>query len=463
MKNRSLVVLFLLALGWSPVVWSGCFPIPIPPFFACVLDREGTLTPKPPDYYTCHENFDLEKAGGKPFFKIELNGFCGVHPGDGLPGWTPVPWKSVTVLAEYNYDTGVAKEVIWQANNIMLSSELTCGSNPWAHTPSCTPNRPLTNNTGVEYNGSVPVSAYRIDYSLRQALAKWENTPSNEEALKDWNPYAGTAIGGLDITSPGSYEVVPENAASFQLAVAKGSEDSTPQNLEIQWQKIIPAPEVVGDIALPATATHWWEPFFGPTYVQWSGLPLTVTVNPGYFENKPGLYEVRVRNAAGGSWSAPERFWIGNPTFEPPPEPAQNLKAAIAKQKQLKASSANLPQGSRQRLRAAVAPGPRLRVVKITWDETRGRPGHPLSLRVTVKNVGAKASPPNRYRLHVACAPAGDCPRTGSASLGAALKPGQSRTITIRNAVAPKSSNTRFFVSTEPINLAPRFRVRRIR
>lgn len=129
--------LFLLSLLWGQTAVASCYPMPIPPFFFCVLDREGTGTASAPDYYTCHEDFNFERAGGKPYFKIRFNGHCGIHPGGGLPRWTPVPWKQVTVQGEYNYDTGIAEERIWQANQVMLESELICNSNPWAHTPDC--------------------------------------------------------------------------------------------------------------------------------------------------------------------------------------------------------------------------------------------------------------------------------------------------------------------------------------
>lgn len=102
-----------------------------------------------------------------------------------------------------------------------------------------------------------------MPYSLRQSLAQWEQ-PGNEEDLSDWNPYSTSEAGGFDIINPAQYEVIAENAAHFQLTVDSQPGVTTPQNLQLQWEKIILAPEVVGDIALPDSATHWWEPFFAP-------------------------------------------------------------------------------------------------------------------------------------------------------------------------------------------------------
>jgi hypothetical protein len=455
MNKRFLIGIALLAQVWAVSAVAGCFPIPVPPFIFCTLDRSGTGSAAPPDYYTCHEDFDLVKASGKPYFKIELKGFCGVHPGGGLPGWTPVPWKSVTVLADYNYDTGITKETVWDANQQMLIANLKCSSNPWAHTPNCTGESDLVNNTGVEYNGPLPVSAWRIPYQLRQTIANWENTVPVEDQLADWDPYAGSASSGMNIVSPGDLEVIPDDAASFLLAVDKGSETVTPQNLEIQWQQIIPAPAVVGDIALPDSATHWWKPFFGPAATQWASLPLAVTVNPGYFANKPGLYEVKVRDANGGAWSPPRRFWIGNPSFDPPPAPqAQGIKSAIAKDR-LKITTmdggqkrAKLLAMNRAKSRAV------LKVIKISWNEATARPGRPVSLDVTVMNTGNMPSKASQHQLHFMCAPATDCPRAKVVNISEVIEPGKSVTVSVPNAVQPKHGNTRFYVSTEPVNLS---------
>jgi hypothetical protein len=456
MNKKYLIGFALLAQFWATVAIAGCFPIPVPPFFACVLDREGTGSTTPPDYYTCHENFDLVKASGNPYFKIELKGFCGIHPGGGLPGWTPVPWKSVTILADFNYDSGITNETVWDGNKVMLKAGLKCSSNPWAHTPGCTKEKDLTNNTGVQYNGPLPVSAWRISHELRQTLAKWENTTATDDSLEKWDPYAGSSYSGMSIASPTDLEVIPANAANFLLAVDLGSETSTPQNLQIQWQKIIPAPAVVGDLALPDSATHWWEPFFGPTATQWTSLPLAVAVNPGYFDSKPGLYEIQVRNAAGGAWSSPRRFWIGNPSFDPPPAPQMqsDKKFAVAGKDKIKAI--RMVEGQKRvRLLAKDKAKSRaiLNVTRVTWDEGAARPGRPVSLTVTVKNTGNAPSSAGSNKLHIMCAPATDCPRANVVNISAVIKPGKSYTLTVPNAVQPKYGHTRFYVSTKPVTL----------
>lgn len=466
MNKKYLICIALLAQFWTAVAVAGCFPIPVPPFFACTLDREGTGSASPPDYYTCHENFDLVKASGNPYFKIKLQGFCGVHPGGGLPGWTPVPWKNVTILAEYNYETGITKETVWDGNQQVLIANLKCDSNPWAHSPSCTKEQDLYNDTGVEYSGPLPVSAWRITNELRQTLANWENTTPTEDLLSDWDPYAGSASSGMDIVSPEDLEVVPANAANFLLAVDPGSVTTTPQNLQIQWQQIIPAPEVVGDLTLPESATHWWEPFTGPAATQWASLPLTVAVNPGYFAGKPGLYEIKVRNAAGGAWSSPRRFWIGNPTFDPPPtlQISGSRKFAVKGEDKIKTSA--LAEGQIRR-RALAMDKARSRAVlsvsRVSWDEAAARPGRPVSLAVTVKNTGNMPSKAGQHQLHIMCAPATDCPRANVVKLQDAIEPGKSVTVSVPNAVQPKHGNTRFYVSTEPVTLSRDLKIKAIK
>ena len=195
--------------------------------------------------------------------------------------------------------------------------------------------------------------------------------------------------------------MVPANAANFLLAVDPGSVTTTPQNLQIQWQQIIPAPEVVGDLTLPESATHWWEPFTGPAATQWASLPLTVAVNPGYFAGKPGLYEIKVRNAAGGAWSSPRRFWIGNPTFDPPPtlQISGSRKFAVKGKDKIKTSA--LAEGQIRR-RALAIDKARSRAVlsvsRVSWDEAAARPGRPVSLAVTVNNTGSMPSKAGQHQ-----------------------------------------------------------------
>jgi hypothetical protein len=468
MKTLLHIGVLLLSLIGSQAAVAGCWPMPIPPFFFCTLDSEGTGTASPPDYFTCHEDFDFESAGGDPVFKIHLTGHCGIHPGGGLPGWTPVPWKVVSVRAEYNYQTGIAEERIWHTNQVMLESELVCSSNPWANSPDCSLQGELINNSGAQYTGPLPVSAYRIPYNLRESLAKWEDDKDEDKELSGWNPYAPLETGGFEIASPAQYEVITENAVNFQLDVSLQPGTDTPQNIQLSWEKIIPAPEVVGDIALPESMEHWWEPFFGPEFAQWSVLPLNVTVNPGYFENKPGLYQLKVRNATGGAWSKPRRFWVGNPSFDPPSE--SKIKIDKIPFKKSDQSTAKIKPGAAgaaikrtspktleiKRPATVLVMRPALKVTAVTWKEARARPGSPLDLTVTVTNSGGDASLANRHELFFACLPASDCPESPSVKIPAAVEPGQTYTFTVRRAVQPARTGTRFYVSTEPLNLTSR-------
>lgn len=450
-----LALLFGFVLSSHAV--ASCYPMPIPPFFFCVLDDEGLAEPVQPDFYTCHDDFEITEAGGKPIFDIELFGFCGVHPGGGLPGWTPVNWKNVTVLARYNYDTKVTEETLWEGNQEKIITHMLCDQNPWAHTPSCTLDGTITNNTSAEVNGPFPFSAWRISYGLRTALANWESTLNNEELLADWDPYAGSGSGSssLKIDNPSQYQEIPEDASQFDLAISLTSGGTPPQNVEMRWERIIPAPSVVGDIALPSNATHWWEPFFVMPFATWVDFPISVSVLPGYFENQPGLYEVRVRDADNGAWSHPARFWIGSPAFDPPPLPSagEYAMASAVDQSIMDTSQMQRIANARTLTRNLIVPATAaLRVVKVTWDDD-SRPGRDLDLKITVKNTGRRASAPNRHHVYVACVPTADCPEPRTVAIRESIPPDGAKTIVIRRALKPRHGDTRFFVSTHPMTL----------
>ncbi len=432
--------------------------MPIPPFFFCVLDTEGTGGASPPDYYTCHD-FKLVNAKGKTTFIIELEGWCGVHPGGGLPGWTPVDRKLVTVYARYFYNSKVCEETIRYQGNDLLKEYMECESNPWAHTPDCTLTSELVNNTNSKVNGPFPFSANRIPYSLREAIAKYEKDyQSPEEILSEWDPYGSDSSSSPDMEfqSPGQYEIIPENSTSFTLAVVLKTGATVPQNLELQWQQIILAPEWVGDIKLPEGSKYWWKPFFGPPLVQWANVPLQLAVTSGYFANKPGLYEVRVRNAEMGVWSKAVRFWIGEPTFEPPPllqlRDRFKLQKKVAK-KQLKLKKKTpkaIAVASPQKLK--VQSQAQLTVTKVEWSKD-AKPGENIDLQVTVTNKGTTMSKAGFHRVFTSCLPIEECGQTSSIVISKAINAGQSHTFTFKDAVKPKQGNTRFFVSTQPMNI----------
>jgi len=254
------------------------------PGSAVTLDREGKGTQ--PSWFTCHKDIDLVKAGGKPYFKIELKGHCGVHPGGGLVGWTPVEWKEVTVLATYNYDTGVTTETIWAGPDVMIDAKLQCEKNPWAHGNACTPTQEVTNNTGVAVNWNYPLSAQRMSYLQRQVVAKWESKPP-EPTLADWVPFT-TGKAEVSIVWPKLSNPVPQGAANFVLeAVAAGNALSTNAHIEFEWNQILPPKDSsieIGGRWVPYSTTNT------PKQILHSSLPVNVST----FPNR-GLYAVRAK------------------------------------------------------------------------------------------------------------------------------------------------------------------------
>ncbi len=301
---------------------------------AVTLDREGKLPPPP--YYTCHNSFDFKGAGGKPYFEIQLEAWCGAHPADGIPGWTPVDWKRVAIFGRYNYDTGVTEEQVWLGPDVLLEVSMTCSANPWAHFPDCSLTQPVVNNTHTVVNGPFPVSAYRIPHSLRTSLENWEQTPSTESLLADFDPLGGPQPAPkVKVVSPTTFpvQVFPENATGFELDVDSTSGDNNamvPATLEIEWHQLEETPTVVGDIAMPADKTHWWQPlsFPAPTLAQWSDFPLSLA---NYFAGKPGHYKVRVRGKfIDDGWSSEVKFQIGDPGFDLPQSEQTIIAAAEA-------------------------------------------------------------------------------------------------------------------------------------
>ncbi|MDH3280178.1 MAG: hypothetical protein OEQ18_03500 [Gammaproteobacteria bacterium] len=323
---------------------------------AVTLDRQGTAPPPP--FYTCHNSFELEKAGGKPYFKIHIEAWCGVHPADGVPGWTPVDWKRITVLADYNYDTGAVEEVVWLGPDELLRVNMHCQSNPWAHVPQCSLTQPVVNNTHAVVNGPFPLSAHRIPHSMRTAIANWEQTPSTESLLADWNPMgAEQPAADMKIASPTAMprQIFPEDASGLELDVStlNGSTVGLPLNIEIEWHQLEETPVVVGDIAMPSDKTHWWQPlsFAAPTSVGQDEFPMPLS---SYFAGKPGHYKVRVRGKfVNEDWSSEVKFQVGDPGFELPPSEQQIISAGKALELVISSLQSNAGNGDQQQLQPA--------------------------------------------------------------------------------------------------------------
>lgn len=260
----------------------------------------------PPSWFTCHKDIDLIKAGGKPHFKIELRGHCGVHPGEGLPGWTPVDWKKVTVLGSYNYETGATEETIWAGPDIMIEAKLQCDKNPWAHGNACTPTQTVTNNTGVMVAWSYPLSAQRLSYPQRLAIAKWEAAPP-APTLSDWVPYT---VGKADvaIVEPTLSNPIPEGSAGFILeVVAPGSAFGPNDRIEFEWQQILPPKDASIEIG------GKWVPY-STIQTPKSVLPADFPVNVATFPVR-GLYAVRAKLSGRPENTKTDwrMFWIGDP------------------------------------------------------------------------------------------------------------------------------------------------------
>ncbi|MCP5068787.1 MAG: hypothetical protein GY946_19675, partial [bacterium] len=271
---------------------------------AVTLDREGKGPP--PSWFTCHKDIDISEASGYVNFQITLQGFCGVHPGDGLPGWTPVEWKQVTVHGRYNYDDGSAEETIWTGPDIMIKSKLQCTKNPWAHGNACSLDGTPTNNTGVNVNWSYPISAQRMSYLQRQVIAKWEEA-GPAPTLDDWVPYT-TGTAAVKIVEPKLANPIPQGSANFNLEAALiGGSFGPNDRVEFEWNQILPPKDSSIEIAGRWVA---YSSIHTPTSVAATDLPTTVAT----FANR-GLYAVRAKMAGSPdntktNW---RMFWVGEP------------------------------------------------------------------------------------------------------------------------------------------------------
>lgn len=273
-------------------------------------------------------NLHLIKAGGKPLFHIKLTATGVVY----MPGMSNWPDKVVlfTVFGNYSYDDGQAFEIIYvhnpgnpYQNDSEFSVQFIAEKNPWVHGAG-QPGYVINVVDHINHGGfffqvpeSYPLSAYYMPADLRQVLVKWEQSPTPGTELDDWDPYAGSAENDnkLAIETPTASQVIPKNAASFQVIVTTQFKNEN-QTLQIQWERLVKAPEWVGDIKMPDNMTQIWEPFPGPDSVAMNQLPMEISVSPGYFANKAGLYRLKVRLPGFTGWTAWRYFWIGKPHLD---------------------------------------------------------------------------------------------------------------------------------------------------
>ena len=73
-------------------------------------------------------------AGGRPQFRIFLQGFCAkeyLDLGSLADESSNDGWKQTYFFGTYNYDTGQATETIYLMAGVLAELELNCGENPW--------------------------------------------------------------------------------------------------------------------------------------------------------------------------------------------------------------------------------------------------------------------------------------------------------------------------------------------
>ncbi|THB70056.1 MAG: hypothetical protein D6B25_20665, partial [Desulfobulbaceae bacterium] len=298
--------------------------------FAVVLDSSGTGGP--PDYYTCTQvklaPTGAQGAASGGNFRINLTGYCGAHPGGGLSGWTPVAWQEIYVTGDYNYQTKKGSEMVRFQGQPVFSVAFSCEKNPWAYAPgsgngqSCVVTGGPTNNTGVVVGEPYPISPKYLDGSTVLALREAEHWQSPEDILGDWNPYEQT--GGspiLDIIKPTNYEMINQNSAYYEFVVEPKQETPNLSWVNFQIEQLEEVPELVGDIAMPQTYSHWWQPF-------WNGympasLPVTpIGISQGLFSGSTGKFRMRVVGTTPGNptrtniggWTGWRYFCIGEAT-----------------------------------------------------------------------------------------------------------------------------------------------------
>ena len=307
--------------------------------WAVALDSSGTGS-NMAKTYTCR-HIKLGPGGaskGPEEYVINLEAHCTIVDPNKGPYQMEGEWgqfvdlKKMRIVGRYYYNLGQASEKVFFAGTYTNSplvkvTTKNCSANPWAVGASasgCEKNSVTHNleidNTPVEiqFNGPFPLSAASLPGELQQALADYENSP-DPETLADWNPYAGTeGSNELSIDSPTIFQTIPESAASFELAVSANTTPA-PVGIFMQWERLVEAPEYVGDIKIPTGMTHMFESFNGPVSAPLSQFPLQISLNSGPFAGKKGLYRVRVRGynlfgVNGTGFTSWHQFWIGEPT-----------------------------------------------------------------------------------------------------------------------------------------------------
>ena len=143
---------------------------------------------------------------------------------------------------------------------------MNCNKNPWAHgvwSSGCSPSGNVNNKTGTTVNGPYPLSAKYMDTQLMLAISKAESTPTTAQLLNDWNPYENTGgATAMDVKKPNNYESVPDNIPYYMVDIQKKPNFAPINSVAVEVEALEEAPDMIGDIALPKTNSHWWQPLY---------------------------------------------------------------------------------------------------------------------------------------------------------------------------------------------------------
>jgi len=283
--------------------------------YSATLDRSG----KAPlhDSYTCAGVHLDPSAGGMPNWKITLKGLCARLPAGAIVGWDPLQWTQVTVFGRYHYDTNHYEEDIFASSKLVFSVKGTCQKNPWAHGSSastCAGTNELINVTEAFISPPYPFSAKYMTSTLRTALAKGEQTLLAGDPLQDWDPYENTGgAAAVSITKPLTKENIDPNLSTYNLVITKNK--LLPAYLKIEIEQLEEVPAYQGDIKMPDTYSHWWQPVWHGRLSNTS-FPLPLGINSGPFSG--GSYRIRVRGNQGlpnvvdiGGWTDWRYFCVG--------------------------------------------------------------------------------------------------------------------------------------------------------
>lgn len=271
-----------------------------------------------------------------------LNGNSGSDAFDGSPFGEPNTLETVVFRGEYNYNPdepdwvqGFTSEIVRRpSGELLYEGYWFCDNNPWLNWdgPSymCQDNYNVSDRFASAYTGKHFLNQY-AHWVRTHSLPHVKRVPRTARFISDSDRslldslFAGfegmsdDSSSSAYIYTPSKFQVFPESFINIDIGV-QGVDSSMPQPSIVQaaWRRIIPAPAVVGDIALPNTSSLWEEVTAGPQYLMLSNGIASIDYNSGYFEgNQVGLYEVKVRDVQqGGGWSNPGYFWIGQPSFD---------------------------------------------------------------------------------------------------------------------------------------------------